>query len=98
MAPFSVALREAVRRGGGCDNIIMPESNLEYNKKGDLAIQKTKTNDFDDNSNKQGGGCIHWNNVGRKETARQAEQRRRKRRKNEAKHEAKNEILSSNES
>ena len=89
-SPFSVALRGAIR-GGGCGNIIMPQSNLEYNKKGE-------TNDFDDNTHKQGGGGIHWNNVGRKETARQAEQRRRKRRKNDVKQEAESKKRSSNQS
>ncbi|EJK71418.1 hypothetical protein THAOC_07147 [Thalassiosira oceanica] len=77
------ALRNAVDR-----RISMPESTLERDSYGKLVLQKIRLledDEQDGNSNERKGGGLHWQDAGRKVTAKMAEQRRRKRKREQAK-------------
>lgn len=81
-SPFCSALRDAI----GDVAIDMPETPLERDAdRGEYKLQKSRGGGGgdDDNDGDGGGGTssagLHWNDAGRKETARLAEQRRRKR-------------------
>jgi len=84
-SPFSMALQGAVKD----QTISMPATTLERDGEGEWKLQKNKCNDQDDPAmdGPKGKGGLHWNDGGRKETAKLAEQRRRKRRRDEAKKE-----------
>ena len=87
---FCTALRNAVDK-----RISMPESTLERDSYGKLVMQKIRLVEDDeqdesnDNSNEKKGGGLHWQDAGRKVTAKMAEQRRRKRKRQQAKEDAK---------
>ena len=92
---FSTALHQAVKS----QDIAMPTTTLERDEYGEWKLQKNKVNDSaaGGDTAKNGGEDgddaepskkgLHWNDAGRKETAKLAEQRRRKRRKEDAKKE-----------
>ena len=66
----------------------MPESTLERDSFGKLVLQKIRLledDEQDDNPKEKNGGGLHWQDAGRKVTAKMAEQRRRKRKREQAK-------------
>ncbi|KAL7543764.1 hypothetical protein ACHAWF_007453 [Thalassiosira exigua] len=80
-SPLCTALREAARSRG----IVVPTTTLERDEGGGWKLQKNKVReagDDPDDATKQTGP--HWNDSGRRETAKRAEQRRRKRRRERA--------------
>ena len=80
---FCTSLRNAVG-----ERISMPESTLERDSFGKLVLQKIRLledDEQDDNPKEKNGGGLHWQDAGRKVTAKMAEQRRRKRKREQAK-------------
>ena len=82
-SPVVKALKEAI----GSQSISMPTTTLEVDGHGGFLLQKNKVRENPnaeegDNAADAGGKetGLHWNNAGRRETAKEAQRRRRKRR------------------
>ncbi|KAL7535572.1 hypothetical protein ACHAXR_011904 [Thalassiosira sp. AJA248-18] len=96
-SPFSMALQGAVKD----ETIVMPTTTLDRDRVGEWILQKNKVNeqqpggDANTTQDADGGDVgasskrsgLHWNDAGRKESAKLANQRRNKRRRGNAKKE-----------